>query len=418
VRGALEAAWAVARVGERAVPPQPAPRSLRPLLGHARLTAAALATIRKAVDDDAEFRARVAEAVDEEAVGRAGWLFLARPDGWEDEVAGLVAASASATAAEEEGRAERSAARRLKGAEEARRRVEEALAEERAQAARTADELARERAARRTAEQALERLQREAERLRRQVAILEEQAAVTAADAAAGATAAASEPVVVEVAVPTVPREVVDLVAQAAEATRTAQERLSDAMGALVRATGPSPPEERDRPGARGSRAVARPAPPRRQPAALPPAVFEDSVEAADHLVRRPGAVLLVDGYNASMGYRPDLPIAELRRRLVDAVDELVARTGVDAQVVFDGADTAEPGPSTRTGGRRLAARVAFSPPDVEADDVILGLVDAAPLSRPVIVASDDRQVQDGARLRGASVISITQLLGVLRRER
>ena len=79
----------MARAGERAVPPVPAPRPLRPLLGHARLTAAALATIRKAVEDDAEFRARVAEVVDEDAVGRAGWLFLVRPEGWEDEVAGL-----------------------------------------------------------------------------------------------------------------------------------------------------------------------------------------------------------------------------------------------------------------------------------------------------------------------------------------
>jgi predicted RNA-binding protein with PIN domain len=103
---------------------------------------------------------------------------------------------------------------------------------------------------------------------------------------------------------------------------------------------------------------------------------------------------------------------------LVDAVDELVIRTGVDAQVVFDGAEVAEPGPLTRTGGRRRAAKVAFSPPDVEADDVILDLVDAVPLSRPVVVASDDRRVQDGARLRGANVIGTGQLLAVPRRER
>jgi predicted RNA-binding protein with PIN domain len=161
-----------------------------------------------------------------------------------------------------------------------------------------------------------------------------------------------------------------------------------------------------------------KPERPRRRPSPLPPAVLDDSPEAADHLVRLPGVLVLVDGYNASLAYRPDLPIPELRRRLVDALDELVARTGADVHVVFDGAEQVGEGPTTRTGGRRGAARVQFSAPDVEADDVILAIVDEVPLSRPVVVASDDRRVQDGARDRGANAISSGQLLAALRRER
>jgi len=47
----------------------------------------------------------------------------------------------------------------------------------------------------------------------------------------------------------------------------------------------------------------------------LPPGIFDDSVEAAEHLVRVPGVVLLVDGYNVSQLGWADLPIAEQRQR-------------------------------------------------------------------------------------------------------
>ena len=341
----------MAKAGYREQPPVPAPRPLRPLLGHARLTAAALATIRRVVDDDADFRARVAEAVTEDVVGRAGWLFLTRPSGWEDEMAALAATEADEVEAERVARDERTTARRLKGTEEALRRAEETLAETRAQ-------LARAREARKAAEA-------EVRALRSRVAALE---------AGPG----------VPVPAPAVPRAAASPV--------------------------PAPREQ----GASRHRS----SPDRRRPRALPPGVRDDLPEAAEHLLRLPGVLLLVDGYNASLAYRPDLPIPELRRRLVDALDELAARTGADVHVVFDGAERADDGPTTRTGGRRLAARVRFSPPDVEADDVILALVDEVPLGRPVVVASNDRRVQEGARDRGANVISSTQLLAALRRER
>jgi predicted RNA-binding protein with PIN domain len=143
----------------------------------------------------------------------------------------------------------------------------------------------------------------------------------------------------------------------------------------------------------------------------LPPAVLDDSVEAAASLVRVNGMVLLVDGYNVAMLGWPGPPIAERRSRLVDALAQLVARTGVDVQVVFDGAEDA---PVVVPGDRR-GVRVSFSPPDVEADDVLLARVQEVPLHRPVTVVSNDRRVQDGARAAGANVVSSTQLLAVLR---
>jgi len=129
--------------------------------------------------------------------------------------------------------------------------------------------------------------------------------------------------------------------------------------------------------------------------------------------VRLNGAVVLVDGYNVTHVRWADLPIAEQRRRLVDALGELAARTGSDVHVVFDGVEQVEPPPPP---GRRRLVRVSFSPPDVEADDVIVAMVGAISPHRPVIVASNDRRVQSEAAQAGANVISSDQLLGIVGR--
>ena len=122
---------------------------------------------------------------------------------------------------------------------------------------------------------------------------------------------------------------------------------------------------------------------------------------------------LLVDGYNVSLRGWPDLPISEQRRRLVDALTELAARSSCSVSVVFDGADPVWPA-SVPTTAR--VVRVSFSPADVEADDVILARVADIDRSRPVLVTSSDRRVQDGAAALGANVISSALLLAALRR--
>ena len=144
--------------------------------------------------------------------------------------------------------------------------------------------------------------------------------------------------------------------------------------------------------------------------APLPGGVLSDSVEAAFHLVRVPGILAIVDGYNAAKLGWPDLVLAEQRTRLLDALDELVMRSGCDLTVVFDGADVAS-GPS----GRRLQ-RVLFSPPGVSADEVIIDLVGATPVDRPVVVATTDRAVRDAVTAIGANVVTSAQLLAAIGR--
>ncbi len=479
LRPALEAALAVARAGDEATPAEPPPTALRPFLHFAKLPRPALVAARKVLDADDEFRARVLEAVTESDVGRSGWIYLSRPEGWEAELAGLLAHAEDAGAAAGERRAEGDARKRLAGAEAARRRAEEALATAEAESTRAVAALADERKARRTASDDVSRLERRLaqvtverdrarEAARRAAAESEEGGRLVAElrfalDQALAELAEATTPEPVPVApAPAAPvstaavrppspfadasaesasasgagagATVVDTAGAAASLEQAAQAAtaLATALASVAASLKPAGPVEGTGRGSDGTlplepagadsgggpvvrrpRAVRRVRPPAPQPVPLPPGIFDDSVEAAEHLVRVPGVVLLVDGYNVSQTGWPDLAIAEQRARLVDALTELAARSGAEVTVVFDGADTAYP---SMVPGTARPVRVVFSPPGVEADDVVIGRVAELRPLRPVAVASSDRRVQAGAAQSGANVISSPQLLAVLRR--
>jgi len=440
LRQAIEAAVAVARAGEEDTPAVPAPVALRPFLHFAKLPVRAVVAARRAVNADDEFRARVAEAVSQDDVGQAGWLWLTRPPGWEADLEALASGVAEAGEAEADRRAENEARRRLAGAEAATQRAEAAAVAAKAEMARATAALAEERRARRNVAQEAEALGRrleqaadERDRARGERDRAREQAGQAqrkvselkeAVDELRRTPPPAPEPVA--------PAAQDDPAASAPNA-RLAAEEVRRAAGALLEAAGaaagmatslrqaavalgadpPEPARAATMPPAPPTRRARPPRPPRRVPVALPPGVLDDSVEAADHLFRVPGMTVLVDGYNASQLGWFELPIAEQRRRLVDALTELAARTGADVSVIFDGADAVWPAAVPTTA--RLV-KVSFSPADVEADDVVLARVADLDPGRPVLVASSDRRVREGSRALGANVISSAQLLAALRR--
>jgi predicted RNA-binding protein with PIN domain len=146
----------------------------------------------------------------------------------------------------------------------------------------------------------------------------------------------------------------------------------------------------------------------------LPPAVFADTVEAAEHLVRVRGVVVLIDGYNVTKGAHPELALPEQRQWLLDAMGGLAARCGADLHVVFDGAGDVASAPAQ--GPRRSAVHVRYTPAGVEADDDVLALVAAVPARQPVVVVSDDRRVRDGAAALGANLVGSGTFADLLRR--
>lgn len=450
LRPALELAWAVARVGADRRPPVPSPGPLRPLLGFARLPERALATVKRCLDQDEDYRQRVVEAADETALGRVSWLWLTRPDGAAEELDGLVRQSVEKASESAGEKAERRAERRLVAAEEARRRAEQELAALRNSSRDLAAELSEVRLARRRAEGENARMAAALAAAQERSSAAETQVARALADVAAHAARAeeaSAEAAALRDARVALERER-DRLALAAEAL-TGNQAAPDADGrrrsrhaalGVGIAAAASAADELGRALALVARAWADPsdvtAPPageaaeqaraavepqrrrrersERKPVALPAAIFDDSDAAASYLVRVPSMVLLVDGYNVSLSRWPAAPLTDQRHRLISALRELASRVPARVRVVFDGA--AEGSLPGATGAAYAPVSVEFSPPGVEADEVIIDTVGRLPALQPVTVATDDRRIRDEVRRRGANVISAAQLLFVLGR--
>ncbi|MGI8792428.1 MAG: NYN domain-containing protein [Acidimicrobiales bacterium] len=361
------------------------PRVLHRVAGFVKLPAAALATVRHALDNDENFRTRVAEAVDDD-IDRASYLFLHRPDGWLAEVEGM-----SVEEPDDSTDGAAVPARRLRAAEKARDRAEEQRAEAEERAARLGREIEDERQRRLDAEQQQAEMAGRVDELTNEVARLS--ALLREAE---GKRAEADH-----------------RFAQGAEVRAKLKAELDQVSNRLEQASAlsaPVPPADRA-PRQDTSRPIDdREA--RRRPTMLPPAVLDDSVEAARHLAGVAGMVLYVDGYNASIGAWPEVAIEEQRARLISALVELHSRTGVRVRVVFDGTEqTRRTSPAS---GRGVS--VIFTEDGCEADDVIIDAV--RDIDRPVTVASDDRRVRDGAGEAGANLLGMRQLFALLGRER
>lgn len=429
IRGALELAIEVARLDAASLPPVAPPRAIAKVLGFTRLPDTALATVRRSLEDDEEFRAHVAEAAGTVVLDHPSELFLTRPPGWDDELAALAAEDLARVCAENEEREEHSARRRLARAEAVTKKAVEDARSSDLEARRTTEALgaeqARHRAVEAEARRRIDALDREAKAAGRradeavgQAAVLRARITELEARPAGGHDEPAPAPVDTDVL-----RSVLDALEKAhamlAEAIPPAEGRAGptatraaelEGGRAVVGRTTTAPSAVRSAEQARRRQAG------RRQPAPLPPGVVDTSRAAAEHLVRVPGALLLVDGYNVAKHSWPgiDEP-GELRRRLLAALEELALRAGTSVEVIWDSTEAV--GPTARSRGRKLVAE-RFAPPgaDVVADDVILEMVAELPVTRTLVVASSDRRVRDGAQRLGANVLSKEQLATVLGR--
>ncbi|MGH9283002.1 MAG: NYN domain-containing protein, partial [Acidimicrobiales bacterium] len=157
--------------------------------------------------------------------------------------------------------------------------------------------------------------------------------------------------------------------------------------------------------------APPRPERPRRASVEIPPGMMADTSEAAETMVRTPGLVVVVDGYNVSMLAWPEAPVSEQRERLFGALTEFQLRTRVGVTLVFDGANV----PGVRP-PRRPGLRVVFSAAGQEADEVVVREVASRPLDVPVLVISSDAWVRERAEALGAQVLPSAVFLSLLRR--
>ncbi len=412
---------------------------LRPLASFGKqglTTSPARQQLRRALDVDPGFRDRAVEAFRErpevqavlgvwdagqaqrrvdEAAGQADLpllasaLYSARPDGWQFGL-GVICATFDRQRVETEAHDDAKAQQlQLAILDEARRRAEEAADRARHDVARLERQLGAERRARREREGKAERAIDAARGSRADADAIVAAARAAADDAEARLDREARRARDAERQVRELRRELAarnpapppPAPSVALEDTAREAHRLAAALDALRAATDP-PPSAPARPGRRTTRPARVPRPPGLDP---------DSVAGLDTMLRTRGVTLVVDGYNVSMRGWAEAPPALQRDGLVGALERLHLRLRCDVLVVFDGSDV-----ETIPGRRHTGVRVVFSAADEEADPVVVRQVETLGSSRPVLVASSDRWVQDHAAEAGATVVSADTLLGLLRR--
>ena len=430
VASALEFAVGIAAAGTKLRPPLPFPPELKPFLKFTKLPVKALRDVRRAVESDPGFLGKLATVAVPELVDDAGMLWLTRPDGW---LAGLVELSKTHEAAALDAAAEmRRAERRREAAEQATRR---ALAE----VASLRHELDRATRAHVDAVAEVEQLRREREALRGQaathqaelrravdrLATAQARLETQRADAAAATRRAtdaertrdsaladrASGPVEpgpdsgIQAVLTGAARVAADLAQQAHQARSLSIElgRLAGRLQSLEPGTSTQPAPSAT--SGRKRRTCSR------KPVALPGGIYGSSSDAAEFLVRHPGMVVLVDGYNVAKLAWPRLELEDQRERCIETCEDVARRFGANIAVVFDG--------STVTGanaaGRRLV-RVAFSPEGVIADDVLRAEVEAIADELPVLVVTNDQAIVTDVRAMGANTLTSEQWLELGRR--
>ncbi|MGH2775441.1 MAG: NYN domain-containing protein [Actinomycetota bacterium] len=158
---------------------------------------------------------------------------------------------------------------------------------------------------------------------------------------------------------------------------------------------------------------VAQPIEPKvRSPLGVPKGLLAESREALDLWLKEPNVSLLVDGYNVSKteGGFGDLSLEHQRNRLVDEIDRLARMRKVPSTIVFDGA-LIEPASVRR---KRRTVVVAYSRPPEIADDHLVALLEERP-NHPVIVVTNDRELQAKSVALGATIARAEQLLELIR---
>jgi predicted RNA-binding protein with PIN domain len=135
-----------------------------------------------------------------------------------------------------------------------------------------------------------------------------------------------------------------------------------------------------------------------------------DDPAMLEELLGVPRVHVIVDGYNVTKTAWPTATLESQRVRLLSGLAAVVARSGAEVTVVFDGADLQQRPPVVAPRG----VRVMFSPPGVIADDKIRDLLSVEPGGRPVVVVSTDKEVADAAHRAGARAISSAALVRLL----
>ena len=368
--------------------PTDLPAALRPLRGkHNKMLTARRGDIVGALEDEA-LRAMVLEWLEDKPSGisKTDAAILTtvtrREDGWEEDLAG------QAPPPKSEDRVRKDPGEALAREKERTRRAKD-------EARRAKDDAARDLSAGR---KELASLRAELDELRHEVNALGKALAAAEKESAAARSEMDREV-----------RKARKRSEKAEAAVETEKAKLKELRAELAavksRAVAPSKPKAAPK-----VRPVSEPA--RRRRLSAPKGRFEDDPETLTEWLSTPHVHLLVDGYNVSKaeGGFGDLTLETQRQRLLQEVGKLARRHEIKATVIFDGSHIA-PGTSRR---HRGPVEVEYSRADEIADDHLIVKLEGLP-KHPVIVATNDRELQGRAARLGATVATSNQLLALIR---
>jgi predicted RNA-binding protein with PIN domain len=189
------------------------------------------------------------------------------------------------------------------------------------------------------------------------------------------------------------------------EELRAVRRELKQATDAAARS---------DRPRAR---AAPRPGPGsrktgKRRRLKAPKGRFETDPETLEAWLAVDDVRLLVDGYNVTKaeGGFGDVALSQQRRRLIEGVGKLARKKKIPATIVFDGSDV-PPGTSRRPAD---PVTVEYSKPEEIADDHLVARLESFD-AVPVVVVTNDKELQHRAATLGATIASSNQLLALIR---
>jgi len=397
LRSALEFAVLMAKEGRKFKPPMKYPKGLDKYLKLSRIPGPSLSSVRRIVEADEAFRTRIAAGALPELVDPIGRLWLERPNGWADDVRRLVTeAEAAADAAD--------AAGELKKAEKRRDAAESAAARARAEVLVLQEQVTARESVIDDLRADVVKLTESLDELRAELVDTRNEArhsrdrASAALDKLKVAEAARVEAFAARGQAETVRDDVLAdrsvLAADRSELARLAAgaEALAEQLAALA-----------------APQVSGAPKTVKRKALALPGGVLGDSSAAGEYLFRS-GASILVDGYNVAKLAWPSLDLAGQRIVLLDAIENLARRFGSDITVIFDGADVV----GAAAEGRRIV-RVMYSPAGVIADDVIRDEVRRLPVTRAVVVVTNDQAIVRDIRAMGANTMTSDQLIALIR---
>jgi len=207
--------------------------------------------------------------------------------------------------------------------------------------------------------------------------------------------------------------EELDLVEQVVAVSAESVASMDSAIGAVLNSTVDVDPQES--PPARTAATYANAIPPESEPVVgrtairLPPQLEGDDYGTARYLVSIPDVVLLIDGDAVSSTGWPGLSEKQRRGVLVTYLNRLTAEVGTAADVVFFGSVThADDFDVPKT------VRVRISDETMALSLLLADIVDGYPEEWPIVVVTDDAEVERAVGARAASRMSSLQLLDVL----